>query len=240
MILGFLFPPRLKFYLGYDKEGNKGDWEALLDKDTYDKIMKHQNITEKKERNPRSQYLLSGIGILKCGYCEGAAKAVLVTKPKNKRVLYYLCTNKQISGNSVCPESKAVSMPLIDKLVLTDIKVQYSKKTEILKLISKEKILIEKEIEAQKASLKKVLDKSTEYEQLTELLLGFKQRIDELKSTYNKIVEPSLSKNNRKTVMNNVEEIKLYNDRIEIKYLFPINNSLSHVKQIDFPKNETA
>lgn len=58
-------------------------------------------------------------------------------------------------------------MPLIDKLVLTDIKVQYSRKTETLKFISKEKILIEKEIEAQKTSLKKVLDKSTEYEQLT-------------------------------------------------------------------------
>lgn len=40
--------------------------------------------------------------------------------------------------------------------------------------------------------------------------------------------------------MNNVEEIKLYNDRIEIKYRFPINNSLGHVDQIEFPKNKTT
>lgn len=48
MILGLLFPPRLKFYIGYDIEGNKGDWEALLDKDTYDKIMKHKTLQRKK------------------------------------------------------------------------------------------------------------------------------------------------------------------------------------------------
>jgi len=239
MILGLLSPARLQFYLGYDKEGNEGNWEPLLDKTVYNKIIKHtKSQNQIKKRKERTKYLLSGIGLLKCGYCGGLAKAVVVVKPK-KRVHYYLCTNRQTGGQSVCPNSKLVSMPLVDKLVLTDLKVQISKQNEIKKFIAKEKKLLAEKIETTKGMLKKLLDQHLNYEALTEKIIEFQKRIDELKTNIDNIIEPSLSNEKTKTIIKNIEEIKVFTNKLEIKYRFPINSSLSHIKIVEFP-NETA
>lgn len=113
---------RLLFYLGY-KNGEKGNWAPILDKNTYSLIIANKSgITKPIRLTKYSDNLFTGTNLLKCGYC-GAPMKVCTMQNRNKSLYYsyYICSSRHIKGKSTCPESKLLHYNLYNKLCLSDI-----------------------------------------------------------------------------------------------------------------------
>jgi hypothetical protein len=236
MIRGLLFEPRLEFYSGYYK-GKKGNWQPILDQHTREKILQHKSTKEdvSNKQEKKREFLLSGLGVVKCGYCGGSVKSVVVARKNTKQFKYYYCTNRQVSGESICPNSKLVNMEILDKIILSDIKIKISNsETIIKKYIPNEIKRIDAEIEKHRKTLAQTLTSGkVGGKDLQSILLNAELVIKELNSIKERQVSPKKVRNDNKLLIKeNVEIIKLYADRVEIIYKYPINAELERMSTI--------
>ncbi len=122
MVRRFLETERLRFYAGMrlDSKGNeiKGTWDPIIDKSMYGKLLKSkENRTSTFKTNPA--YLLTGLGIFRCGYCDLSVKTAANRQRENWKVYYY-CSG-YYRGRDHCKRSKGVHIEIIDKIVIDDI-----------------------------------------------------------------------------------------------------------------------
>jgi hypothetical protein len=203
--VGYLLQPqRLLFYQGIDKNGEKGDWEAIITKESSEKIIGYKRTI--KSAKSRAIYLLSSRKILKCGYC-GSYMIV----GKNKDTAYYSCATRLQRSKDLCPESKMHRIENIEHQVVSDFNVR--KSLPLIKYFNKDKKNKLQLINEQLGKLNK-LNNST---------------IDNLKKIISMIEEyqeyqfpPEIN-----DLSDIVKEINVTNEAIKITYKFPINNSLS-------------
>lgn len=230
LVKGILF--RYKFYQGIGYDGTRGNWDTLIDDKTARIIARKffHTSSPKNKLITRQEYLLSAIGILKCGYCGGSVKAVVVKKANNVKFHYYLCTNKQTGGVALCRDSKLVSMSLIDNLVLTDAKVKVSLSNKILTYIKQEKKLMNDKIKSMLLSTTKLSNNDNIVNDLDLL----QQQISQTKDKLNSITEPVSPKgrSKRNFILSNINAIKIYSDYLIIQYKYPIDNKLNHETKI--------
>lgn len=239
LVSGILFPSRLQFYRGLDEDDLRGDWERLLTEQQYKSILKHKPqlvkrlMSDAPVRTPNENYLLSGLGILKCGYCSGTVKVVHVVKPNKTRFFYYLCTSRQTGGESLCKNSKLVNMESIDTIVLTELKVQTSRTAVIAKLIEKKKDQYNKLIQERANHLSKTLNDANS-PKFFAALEADQKIINELKKESDALISPTplSGRTKQKSVIANIAKITLYVDKIEIEFKYPINDKLEFHKTI--------
>jgi hypothetical protein len=234
---GLLTEKRLQFYMGYHIDsGKKGDWFPILLKSVYDRIP--VKTDKKKKYQAREKFLLSGHGdLFICGHCNSNVKASVTIKPQ-KRILYYLCTRKQINGTSQCPDSKLVRQEIIDKIVLTDLKVQLSRVNEINKFITTLREFKHEELKnilgASCNKINKVINKNVlSIADLYSLrdVINLQNTIEEYSYFFSDDIFPVLNKRSKNdSIERNIDQIILYNDRVDIRYRFPINEKLEAVK----------
>ena len=129
MIRRILEPNRLLFYTGcqqVEKKVVQGLWPAIITEDEKDRI-----LAAKKKRNARggkstqAKHLLTGLGILRCGYCGRTLKAWTDRKTRKNGKLYsrtyYRCTSiHDVKGP--CKKSRMIPAERLEDKVLTNIK----------------------------------------------------------------------------------------------------------------------
>lgn len=226
-ITQILSPKRLEFYCWYD-------YESKLNKDfpMFEKHEYHQMIEERKKDRPptvrkeRNRYLLSGIGILKCGYCNGPVKAT-VTKIKEKRILYYYCTRKQTAGESVCHLSKLHLQHKIDNLVIDELfeKTTKSEYLEILSHIDSYKTNLEMQLIHLFQTFKSHKENNITQDNVLGLLNDVSNKMETIKEKLQRLTLPTkiVKESIQESILKNIDEIKLYNSAVEIIYKYPIN-----------------
>ena len=88
VISALLSPTRLNFYRGYSYNNLRGNWEALISEEKYNKLLAIRKKAIKEflsiKRQETEEYLLTKLDILRSGYCKGNAKAV-----KKKQIQYF-------------------------------------------------------------------------------------------------------------------------------------------------------
>jgi len=203
--VGFVLQPhRLLFYQGLDKNGGKGDWEAIITKEISEKIIGFKRTLAPAKS--KAIYLLSSQRILKCGYCGG-----YMAVAKNKDTAYYTCPTRHQKSKELCPDSKMHRIESIESPVISDFNVRKSlplikyfnkDKKNRLESINQQLGLLKKLNNSTIDNLKKIISMIEEYQEYK-----FPQKINEL---------PDI-----------VKEINVTNEAIKITYKFPINNSLS-------------
>jgi site-specific DNA recombinase len=122
----------------------KGEHEAIIDGELYNRVQKLLTQRYMKPSKAKDVYILTGL--LKCGKCKGSMFGyVLFKKNYDKKYYYYRCRNSVAKGESVC-EGMVVPLNILEKAVVDT----------ILNLSKNEKFLHDKEL------LLKVLRKEAE------------------------------------------------------------------------------
>jgi len=121
MVRRLLERNRLRFYAGLrlNSHGNEipANWDAIISRTEYIKLM-----DAKKSRTTtwltEPTYLLTGLGIFRCGYCGLSVKITYNKQRGDKK--YYYCSG-YYRGRKFCKNSKSVDMNFIDKIIIDDI-----------------------------------------------------------------------------------------------------------------------
>jgi hypothetical protein len=233
---------RLKYYLGIDKENMEGGWPPLLDLKLYDDLTQegHKPVADKKiKEKPHENYLLTGIGVLKCGYCHGNVKASITTRDQKKN-LYYLCSRKQNAGLAACVDSKLHRQAKINEIVLNNLKEITSK--DMFDLIVTKSDLLKEQYQSEVVNIfnnvsnefraKYQVDPNGAVELIED---GYKAiKVVQSDSDKIRIPEELNLDDPQKSIKHNVKKILLYNDKIKIIYHFPIQDNLDPSTDIDF------
>ncbi|MCX6170096.1 MAG: recombinase zinc beta ribbon domain-containing protein [Ignavibacteriales bacterium] len=239
-----LSPARLKFYQGLTNHDKPGDWEALLSELDYFRLLKIRAESLSKfvapKRKERTKYLLSAIGIFKCGYCHGPVKSSVTIK-NSEKTLYYYCTSRQSSGENTCKNSRLHKQDLIDHFVITELHDRISDSSRINKYI---KLFQDKLLDEARVTYKNLGEYFAEHldleiEQAQNYLLAQLKLLGELNDSKSKLVLPYSNEKalTQEIILHNIESIRLFNDYIEVQYKFPINHSLEFVQTLKFTKN---
>ncbi|MBU1101995.1 MAG: recombinase family protein [Bacteroidetes bacterium] len=244
-----LNPKRLKFYSGYDSEGNRGNWEALLEEQTVKTILEIRNPKDKGTKlADREQYLLSNLNVLKCGYCHSTVKTSVTKKSKSVKVLYYICCKRQQSGKDLCKDSKLIRHEKINNKVISDLSnvlkrdlnkfnSRHLKYVANLQRLDDIKLL-ENSLAILKNSTISDLEAATKFK--SELLPEFKELVErfEQQSPFPEIIEQKeLGVNiieQRNTIQKYIDEILLYRDHFTIQYRMPIDNEFTFIKEFAY------
>lgn len=240
IITYILSPNRLRYYLGIDKNNNEGNWPPLLEINTYieltSKVEKPISLKKPKE-HPNEKYLLTNLGIFKCGYCGGNVKASITTRDK-KRILYYLCARRQNAGVASCSKSKLHRQEKINDLVLGDLNEKTSK--DIFNLIVRRSDELKKNYQKEVIDIFNVvakefndraqIDPNVAVEIIEE---GYKAILNVQKKTNKLLFPQQLQRSDlQKSIRENIEEILLYDETLEIIYNFPIKDNLDQKEVI--------
>lgn len=230
-ISNMLSANRLRFYRGFDDKGLLGSWSPLLNEEDYRTIL---TLREKKKirkdphkKSSKEKYLLSGIGLLFCGYCGGRIKSSVTGSGASKKYYYY-CSVRQTSGPFLCREAKLIPMKIVDDIVLSELKTILSK--DILSQIENNIISYKSDL------LHQIKKLSTLYtEQLNEALLtnpmeaypNYKfgvKNIQEIWEEFVNISSPvnSSGLNEQEFIKMNILKILLFNGKIIIEFKFPL------------------
>ena len=98
---------RLHFYSGYlevDGQKVRGLWEPIITLEDVDELMRHTEARRDRKEYSKATYLLTGMGILKCGTCGRAVASnthttfrpdIYGSKPRLYRRGYYRCNNRR-------------------------------------------------------------------------------------------------------------------------------------------------
>lgn len=113
---------RLAFYAGM-RMNSKGIlreavWQQIITKEEYIRYIDAKKA-RKKAYHTNPSYLLTGLGIFRCGYCGLSVKSATNAARENSYIYYY-CTG-YYRGRNFCQNSKAIRMQLIDDIVINDI-----------------------------------------------------------------------------------------------------------------------
>ena len=118
----FFTPIMVAYYSGYpDSTRSRFTHPPLIEPSEYNWIQDKLKSLKlgKKNSNP-TDYLLSNLGILKCGHCGSTVKAS-ITKRGNTKFSYYLCTLRQVKGIARCTDSILHKQSTIDRIVLNSL-----------------------------------------------------------------------------------------------------------------------
>lgn len=240
IITYILSPTRLRYYLGIDKNNNEGNWPPLLDIKTFIELTSEAEkpiFLKKPKEFSKDKYLLTGLGIFKCGYCGGNVKASITTRDQ-KRILYYLCSRRQNAGLSSCSKSRLHRQDRINNLVLGDLSVKTSQ--DIFELIVRRSEELKNIYQKEVINIFNVVAKEfNNYEQIDPNIAvdiieqGYKAILNVQKIT-NKLLYPiQMNKDDlQKSIADNIEEIFLYDDTLEIIYNYPIKDNLERKEVI--------
>lgn len=230
-ISNMLSSNRLRFYRGFDDKGLLGSWSPLLNEEDYRSILTlRENKKIKKDplkKSSKEKYLLTGIGLLYCGYCGGRIKSSVTGSAATKKYYYY-CSVRQTSGLALCREARLIPMKIVDDLVLNELKLILNPHN--FSRVENNIILYKKDL------LQKIKDIAGLYtNQLNESLLtnpteaypnfqlGIK-KIQELWEEYENISSPvnSPGLNEQELIQMNISRILLFNGKIFVKFKFPL------------------
>ncbi len=105
---------RLKFYRGFYKTGEAGNWPELITEEQYTALM---NLKVKKRTlaSPRGVYLLTGWGNAHCGLCDAKLK---ITRSSHS---YYICSKKLSQGKDLCA-AKTYRQDAVNLAILTHVR----------------------------------------------------------------------------------------------------------------------
>lgn len=222
-----LLPSAIKFYAGLDENDKPGDWPPIISEHVYKRISAlRQKSKIGQKRNSPETYLLSGMGVFTCGYCNGSVKAS-VTKRGKIKDLYYLCKNRQVKSRSKCHESKLVKQEIINEIIENYIKEFISNKELIYvnyenylrsKLVM-ETTAVSNSLNSNKTNFEKLKDSFLQSTQITERFLEDNKMLDTLKPD---LKDPD---NKRKLVTIFVKNIKLYRENLKVEFNFPLPNT---------------
>lgn len=230
IIRRLLEPHKLLFYSGRrpDSRGNlrKANWEPIIDENQYNFI-----ISLKKSRrntyktNPA--YLLTGLGIFRCGYCERSIKTC-ANRSRPNFTIYYYCS-AYTDGKGTCQNSRTIAIETVDKIILDDIihRVQNWKTTEKA-LQNRAEIDSEKQgiiqiFQQQKAELsarKEKLIEAVEKDLLS--YAEIEKRMKELRENIS-LVDYKLT------------ELYRQADQFDIENLFKLENEIINIHTYDLP-----
>lgn len=213
-----LRPQRLDFYSGY-VDGEKGNWQPIITKAEAEKIKGMLSIRNKgRSRKHDRKYLLTKI--LRCGYCGSTCKSSNVHKA-NQIYRYYLCTNRQMHGVSQCPESKMLPMEVVEKAVITDIKIKWSK--NLKSIFNDYKTFLEKDLRKEIDKLKSL--PTAEIAEHTEIVLQKSRNLSELQFADVRFPNKPTIQQTKNIIMMTTDKIELFRDRIIISYKYPIDKN---------------
>jgi len=226
---------RLLFYMGLNKSNEKASWPQVLEVSEYEKLIKvfqDQSALKFPVKRKKTNYLLSGYGILKCGYCGGNVKAS-VTKSGERKILYYYCSRRQNSGSSACNKSKLHRQEIVDKVFISELreKTTEPKLTQITSFLELFKKKRHKEISEllRKAELS---FSRTEPIEINKSILALKDNLyflDQVSEEMRSLITPSQFDGSivQDFIVSSVSEIILNNETLTIIYNFPISEDLA-------------
>lgn len=122
MLRRLLERPRLLFYAGIrrDAQGEeiRATWPAIITETELAELLlcKKKRTTTYKTA---PAYLLTGLGIFRCGYCGLSIKTAANRARENYKVYYY-CSG-YLRGRGHCPSSRSIPVDTIDNLVIVDL-----------------------------------------------------------------------------------------------------------------------
>lgn len=128
IIRRLLEPHRLKFYAGITEINGReipAQWPAIISQNQRNRI-----ISAKKKRNSRgdkttqANHLLTGLGILTCGYCGKTLKSWTDRKIRKSGKIYEKTYYRCVSINDIsgpCEQSKMMPAELIENKILSSI-----------------------------------------------------------------------------------------------------------------------
>jgi site-specific DNA recombinase len=236
---------RLNHYAGYYSDGTMGYWEPFITKNEVDKLMIDKE--EIGSRGAKDNYLLTGLGVMKCGYCGGTVKSSTTLRPDGTKSLYYVCTNKSMKGT--CPDSKLVKQQVVNDAVLTDLIIKHenaeSLEREYAKTFGEKHKLAKESIKKSQKELAELLQKSIKTsDELT--LKQIDKRIDTIMKenkealmlavqgfNFSAFMSAPIKKIKTLTVdkqqhilRDYIESVTLWNDKLEIIYPFKVNTKV--------------
>lgn len=84
----------------------EGGCPAIIDCDTFDRVQSMMAESRKSGNRPRHHYMLTRLGLLKCGACGAAMQGAVRTAHNGKKYAVYLCPNHHAKDRS-CPTRDA-------------------------------------------------------------------------------------------------------------------------------------
>ena len=238
-------PNRLLFLSGFDKDGNKGNWETILTEEEAKKLLDKKIIKRIGSRPHKNSYLLTGLDILKCGYCGGPVKAVISPKVGKNDTKYYACTNRILYSKSRCGDSKSIQMDRIDNIVLNDLAKQRKNIKTIESYIKEVETQQKKEVNKKLKEVNKIISDAAKKGKGVESLNALTSEINELNNNASYLFDISnfklINPNNLLIVdaPSKVVAIKsaiiavfMFREHVEIQYIFPTDKELNNMVKI--------
>ncbi|HEX2868633.1 MAG TPA: recombinase zinc beta ribbon domain-containing protein [Ignavibacteriales bacterium] len=235
-----LFPTRLQFYSGFFSDGTKGNWEPLISKVQVNSILKNKPRQAKapSQRKAKASYLLTDLGIVRCGYCGGTIKSVIANSTHGAKNYYYACALKHRSGSSACPSSALHRQDAVNKLILFDLQETLPRAKDLYsRYVDKTEESIILKLGTYSNKVTKVLkSKKLNVQELTKLLQAqndltqkYISLIDNKPSFFFSLKDMEVMK---KSVLENFQSIVIYSDRLELNYKYPVNDKFDFSKSL--------
>jgi hypothetical protein len=210
---------RLKFYRGFYKTGEAGNWPRLITEEQFTALMS----LKKKKRilGKRQSYLLTGWGGARCGLC--GSKLRVAKTPIHD---YYICTGRLSKGKDTC-DAKTYRQDAVNKAILTHIRSVTGKfNSYYLSYLEATRARIEKQTKLLKKRDKKYF---------TELPAKLNDIQDLLKMLM--LPKPPAYRKDftdMDLLTNYVKSVTIKPDHIEIEYFTPFNAKLEFTAVINY------
>ena len=92
----------------------QGQWDALVDQDTYDRVQAILNDPRRRRERPTVKHLLTGIAT--CGVCGTALRRAHRKNAAGERVMMLQCPEGQHVGRTVAPIEQAIGEVVVARL----------------------------------------------------------------------------------------------------------------------------
>ena len=92
----------------------EGQWEALIDQDTFDRVQARLNDPRRRRERPTVKHLLTGIAT--CGICGTPLRRASRKSRAGERIIMIQCPNGQHVGRTVAPIEKAIGEVVVARL----------------------------------------------------------------------------------------------------------------------------
>lgn len=238
-------------------EERLGAWEPIIEDSEKDELLDTLEIyaNQKAPKTTREAYLLTQLGIAKCGHCNGPIRATYSAKTPERK--HYQCTHKSTKQKVPKCEFKLLRMDDVDVTILTDLIVRAESINKIEKYIDEYHLEVQDKCSNEIAQADKKLSDLLK-KQLTASTIKDIDKINNkissnLEYRKNKIIE-SISKfdvkllrkaknikamkieSQRKLIQNCIEKIWLYSDQIVVCYKFPIDKDLGSIVKFEYTR----
>jgi site-specific DNA recombinase len=157
----------------------KGQHEAIISKETFEKVQELLRQKYMKPTKAKQAYLLTGL--LRCGLCKGGMFGYVQSKKKsNRKYFYYRCQNSVTKGKAVCKgmilPAERIEGAVIDSLMnISKNDKILSEKEKIINKLKEQSKPVKSDVEEEKKRL--VLEEKRLVDVRTTLLEKLENRI---------------------------------------------------------------